>query len=206
MGWSALYFGQAIPAVTAAVQDGMPHKDNPITISNGPNEVSIMQRLASALAALFLSAVSLSALAQPEYVRIDMSIDINKPAAEVWSKVGGYCDIAEWAGLACEVTSGDGGMGTVRDLLGGRIIEIMVAQTELSYGYTQPTVEGQYYILYHGFMEARPVTATTSKMFYTLVYDVSNLADQAAKDTDMARRRGTFENALAKMKEIAEAP
>jgi hypothetical protein len=165
-----------------------------------------MQRLTGAIAALFLSVISASALTQPEYVRIDLSIDINKPAAEVWSKVGGYCDIAEWAGLACEVTSGDGGMGTVRDLLGGRIIEIMIAETELSYGYTQPVVEGQFYNLYHGFMEARPVSPTTSQMRYTLVYDVSNLADQAAKDADMARRRGTFENALAKMKEIAEAP
>jgi len=165
-----------------------------------------MQRIAGAFAALFLSALSFSALAQPEYVRIELAIDINKPAAEVWSKVGDYCDIAEWAGLACVVTSGDGGMGTVRDLAGGRILEILVAQTELSYGYTQPTVEGQFYNLYHGFMEARPLTDATSRMHYTLVYDVSNLADQAAKDADMARRRGTFENALAKMKEIAEAP
>lgn len=165
-----------------------------------------MQRIAGVFAALFLSALSFSALAQPEYVRIDMSIDINKPAAEVWSKVGGYCDISEWAGFACEITSGDGGMGTVRALLGGRIIEILVAQTELSYGYTQPAVEGRFYDLYHGFMEARPVTDSTSTMHYTLVYDISNLADQAAKDADMARRRGTFENALAKMKEIAEAP
>jgi hypothetical protein len=165
-----------------------------------------MQRRTGFFATLLFSVFALPAFAQPEYVRIEMSIDINKPAAEVWSKVGGYCDIAEWAGLACEVTSGDGGMGTVRDLLGGRIIEIMVAQTELSYGYTQPVVEGQFYNLYHGFMEARPVTDTTSSMHYTLVYDVSNLADQAAKDADMARRRGTFENALAKMKEIAEAP
>ena len=165
-----------------------------------------MQRLTGAIAALFLSFISASALAQPEYVRIDMAIDINKPAAEVWSKVGGYCDISEWAGFACEITSGDGGMGTVRSLLGGRILEILIAETELSYGYTQPVAEGQFYNLYHGFMEARPVTDTSSQMRYTLVYDVSNLADQAAKDADMARRRGTFENALAKMKEIAEAP
>lgn len=165
-----------------------------------------MQRIAGAFAALFLSVLSCSALAQPEYVRIELSIDINKPAAEVWSKVGEYCDIQEWAGFACEVTSGDGGMGTVRSLAGGRILEILVAQTELSYGYTQPAVEGQFYNLYHGFMEARPVSDTSSKMLYTLVYDVSNLPDQAAKDADMARRRGTFENALAKMKEIAEAP
>ena len=95
-------------------------------------------------------------------------------------------------------------MGTVRVLAGGRVTEILVAQTELSYGYTQPVREGQYYILYHGFMEARPVTATTSKMLYTLTYDVSNLADQAAKDADIARRKGMFETALKNMKALAE--
>ena len=96
-------------------------------------------------------------------------------------------------------------MGSVRALLGGRIIEIMVAQTELSYGYTQPAVEGQFYNLYHGFMEARPVTDTTSKMLYTLTYDVSNLSDQAEKDADIERRRGMFTNALGGMKQLAEA-
>jgi hypothetical protein len=34
--------------------------------------------------------------------------------------------------------------------------------------------------------------------------DVSNLADQAAKDADVTRRRATFERALTSMKEIAE--
>jgi hypothetical protein len=161
-----------------------------------------MKRLSGALCALLCSG---SLLAAPEYVTIPMEIDINKPAAEVWAKVGGWCDIAEWAKLECQMTSGDGGMGSVRSLAGGRINEIMVAQTELSYGYTQPVVEGQYYNLYHGFMEARPVSATTSKMLYTLVLDVSNLADQAAKDADVARRRTQFENSLKNMKQIAEA-
>jgi hypothetical protein len=157
------------------------------------------------LGALLFGAFGHTAVAaEPEYVSIEMEIDINKPAAEVWAKVGDYCDIAEWLNFDCTITSGDGGMGTVRSLAGGRILEILVAQTELSYGYTQPVVEGQFYNLYHGFMEARPVTATTSKMLYTLVYDVSNLADQAAKDADMARRRGAFENALQNMKNIAE--
>jgi len=141
---------------------------------------------------------------EPEYVRIAMEIDIDRPAAEVWEKVGGYCDISVWAnGLACEITSGDGGMGTVRSLFGGRIIEVLVAQTDLSYGYAQPAGDG-FYDLYHGFMEAKPVTATTSKMLYTLMYDVSNLADQAAKDADMARRRTQFEGLLANMKALAE--
>jgi hypothetical protein len=85
-------------------------------------------------------------------------------------------------------------------------VEILIAQTELSYGYTQPVNPNQFYILYHGFLEARPVSATSSRILYTLTYDVSNLADQAAKDADMARRRGMFEGALARMKEIAEAP
>lgn len=158
-----------------------------------------------AIFAAGLAATSLAS-AQAEYATVNLEIDINKPAAEVWAKVGDYCAIEEWAGLDCEVTSGDGGFGTVRELFGGRIIEILVAQTELSYGYTQPAVEGQFYNLYHGFMEARPTGPNSTKMLYSLVWDQSNLPDQAAKDADIARRSGTFVNALQKMKEISEAP
>jgi hypothetical protein len=147
---------------------------------------------------------SIALAAEPEYVTIKLEIDIAKPAAEVWAKVGDYCDIGEWAGLECVITSGDGGIGTVRVLGGGRATEIMVAQTGLSYGYTQPPVEGQFYNVYHGFMEARPVSATTSKMFYTLMLDVSNL-DTAAKEEDLTRRRTLFERMLTNIKGIAEA-
>jgi hypothetical protein len=164
--------------------------------------MSVTHKFAIATAALL---VSTGAFAEPEYVRIDMAIDVARPAAEVWAKVGGYCDIAVWAnGLDCEITSGDGGMGTVRALAGGRVLEILIAQTDLSYGYAQPAVEGRFYDLYHGFMEAKPVTATTSQILYTLMYDVSNLADQAAKDADIARRRQQFEGLLANMKALAE--
>lgn len=147
-----------------------------------------------------------SVLAQePEYVTIELAIDIDRSAQEVWERVGGYCDITEWLNVDCEITSGDGDMGTVRVLAGGRVIEILVAQTELSYGYTQPAVEGQFYNLYHGFMEARPVSDTSSQMLYTLVYDISDKADQAERDADIARRRGMFETALQNMKDLAEA-
>lgn len=165
-----------------------------------------MKAIRQTLGSLLLAGLAAPAFAAPEYVTIAMEIDVNKPAAEVWSKVGEYCDIAEWLKLDCKITSGDGGMGTVRSLAGGRITEILVAKTELSYGYTQPAVEGQFYNLYHGFMEARPVSATTSKILYTLVLDVSDKADQAAKDADVARRRASFETALKNMKAIAEAP
>jgi hypothetical protein len=159
-----------------------------------------------ALLAFAAAAFAPAALAEPEYTTIKLEIDIAKPAKEVWAKVGGYCDISKWLdNVDCVITSGDGGMGTVRVLAGGRVTEILVAQTELSYGYTQPAREGQFYNLYHGFMEARPATDRTSKMLYTLVYDVSDKADQAAKDADIARRRGMFEGALKNMKTLAEA-
>jgi hypothetical protein len=106
----------------------------------------------------------------------------------------------------CVITSGDGGIGTVRVLAGGRVTEILVAKTDLSYGYTQPVREGQFYNLYHGFMEAKPVTAQSSKMIYTLVYDLSDKATQAEKDADIAQRRTRFEAALQAMKALAEAP
>jgi hypothetical protein len=157
-----------------------------------------------ALLALGAMTFASAALAEPEYVTIKMEIDIARPAAEVWAKVGGYCDISKWLEVDCAVTSGDGGMGTVRVLAGGRVIEILVAQTDLSYGYTQPAPEAQFYNLYHGFMEAKPVSATASKMLYTLVYDVSDKADRAAKDADIARRRTMFETALNNMKRLAE--
>jgi len=164
-----------------------------------------MRRFLTASIALGALAWAAAAPAQPEYVTIEMGIDIAKPADEVWSKVGGYCDIAEWLSVDCTITSGDGEMGTVRVLAGGRVIEILVAMTDLSYGYTQPVNEGQFYNLYHGFMEAKPVTQSTSRMVYTLVYDISDKADQAAKDADIARRRGMFEGALENMKALAEA-
>ncbi len=148
-----------------------------------------MKPLRSALLAFGVAALAATATAaEPEYTTIKLEIDIAKPAKEVWAKVGGYCDISKWLNnVDCMITSGDGGMGTVRVLAGGRVTEILVAQTELSYGYTQPVREGQFYNLYHGFMEARPVTATSSKMLYTLMYDVSNLADQGSE----GRRRCT---------------
>ncbi|MDO9476384.1 MAG: SRPBCC family protein [Pseudohongiella sp.] len=147
--------------------------------------------------------LSTTALAQ-EYVTIKMEVDVARSAEQTWAAVGDYCEISEWLGIDCAITSGDGGIGTVRVLASGRITEVMVAQTPLSYGYTQPAVEGQFYNLYHGFMEARPVDANSSKLIYTLMLDVSNLADQAAKDADVTRRRATFERALGNMKAMAE--
>jgi len=142
----------------------------------------------------------------PQYMTIKMEIDVAKPAAVVWARVGGYCDISKWLDVDCVIKSGDGGIGTVRLLRGGQVTEILVGKTDLSYGYTQPVREGQFYNLYHGFVEARPVTARTSKLLYTLMYDISDKPDQAARQADVAQRRARFEGARKKMKELSEAP
>lgn len=164
-----------------------------------------MQHTSTALLALCALASTTVLAAEPEYKTIEMSIDVAKPAKDVWAKVGGYCDIATWLKVDCKITSGNGGMGTVRALANGRVTEILVAKTDLSYGYTQPAVEGRFYNLYHGFLEAKPVTDKTSKLLYTLMLDESDKPDQAAKDADVANRRMRFEAALQTMKEIAEA-
>lgn len=166
-----------------------------------------MQRhLILMLIGIFSSAANALA-ADPQYTTIKMEIDVAKPAAAVWAKVGGYCDITKWLDVTdCVIKSGDGGIGTVRLLRGGQVTEILVAKTDLSYGYTQPVREGQFYNLYHGFVEAKPVTAQTSKLLYTLMYDTSDKADQAAKQANMAQRRTRFEGALKAMKKLAEAP
>jgi hypothetical protein len=133
-----------------------------------------------------------------------MEVAINKPATEVWAKIGQYCDISKWLNLDCKIVSGDGGVGTVRALANGRVLEILVGKTDLSYGYTQPVKEGTFYNLYHGFMEAKPVSPRASKIVYTLIYDVADKPDEAAKQADLTQRRSRFEAALQKMKELAE--
>lgn len=142
-------------------------------------------------------------VANPTYVSIPMEITVNKPVKEMWARIGKYCDISEWLTVApgCKITSGaDGEVGAVRTVGS----EILVGKTELSYVYTQPARDGRPYNLYHGTLEARPLTANTSKIVYTLMYDNSMLADDAARTADIERRRTLFMGAMNNMKILAE--
>lgn len=141
------------------------------------------------------------AVANPTYTSIVLETTVNRPAAEVWKRVGKYCDIGEWLQIPCTITSGkDGEVGAVRSVVN----EVLVGKTELSYTYTQPVREGRPYNLYHGTLEARPVTATTSKLVYTLMWDNSMLPDDAAREKDKLTRTTQFTRALANMKTLAE--
>jgi hypothetical protein len=157
--------------------------------------------LAAAQAPATSAAPSGIVVANPTYVSIPLEIAVNRPAAEVWKRIGKYCDIGEWFQIPCTITAGkDGEFGAVRSVAN----EVLVGKTELSYTYTQPVREGRPYNLYHGTLEARPVTATTSKLVYTLVYDNSMLADDEARTKDRAQRTAQFTRALENMKTLAE--
>ena len=139
----------------------------------------------------------------PNYVSLHLEIDVSRPAADVWKRVGKYCDIGEWFQVAagCKILSGtDGEVGAVRSIAN----EVLVGKTELSYTYTQPVRAGRPYTLYHGTLEARPVTATASKLLYTLMWDNSMLTDEAAREKDKGSRTATFTRALQNMKTLAE--
>ena len=141
------------------------------------------------------------AVAAPTYVSIPLEIAVNRPAADVWKRVGKFCDIGEWLQIPCTITSGkDGEYGAVRSVAG----EVLVGKTELSYTYTQTVRNDRPYNLYHGTLEARPVTPTTSKLVYTIFFDNSGLADDAAREADKGRRVATFTRALENMKTLAE--
>jgi hypothetical protein len=140
-------------------------------------------------------------VANPTYISIPMEIAVDRAAAEVWKRVGNFCDIGEWFRIPCKMLSGqEGEFGSVRSV--GN--EVMVGKTELSYTYTQTVRAGRPYNLYHGTLEARPVTATTSKLVYTLIYDNSMLADDGAREKDKAQKTATFTRALQNMKILAE--
>jgi hypothetical protein len=143
-------------------------------------------------------------VASPTYTSIAMEITVNRPAAEVWKRVGKYCDVSEWLQVpaGCKILSGkDGEFGAVRSVGNG---EVLVGRTELSYTYAQTPKEGTPFNLYHGTVETRPLTATTSKIVYTLFFDNSMLPDEAARTADREARRARFTQALANMKTLAE--
>jgi hypothetical protein len=139
----------------------------------------------------------------PTYATVNLEITVNKPVAEVWKRIGAYCGIAEWAQIpgGCKMLSGkEGDVGAVRSVAN----EIMVAKTEYSYTYTQPVRAGRPYDMYHGTLEARAASPTTTKLYYTLMYDNSMMPDDAAREKNRLGRAATFTRFLENMKTLAE--
>jgi hypothetical protein len=99
------------------------------------------------------------------------------------------------------ITSGvDGEYGVVRNI--GK--EVLVGKTKYSYTYAQQMHTTGFYLLYHGTIEARPVTPKTSTLYWTLVYDNSNLPDETARNKDVAARRTHFLAMMQNVKILSE--
>ena len=108
-------------------------------------------------------------------------------------------DIGEWMRIPCTITAGKDEKSAPSDRSSTKCLARPSCRT-----YTQPVREGRPYDLCHGTLEARPVTATTSKLVYTLMFDNSMLADDAARERNKAQRTATFTTALENMKTLAE--
>jgi hypothetical protein len=148
------------------------------------------------------AAFSLAGAAQAagDYVSIVQETPINVPAETAWAKVKGYCDIGAWLKTTCEITSGkDGELGAVRKIA-NRIEEVIVAVTPMSYTYADVDTK----ILYHGTVEIRPVSKTSSKLVYSLFFDQTSVPAEQ-REANKTRRQQMFAGIMATMKGMAEA-
>lgn len=148
-------------------------------------------------------ALALPAAAADFHV-IHHELDVARPAEAAWATVGDYCVIKDWFKLdSCTYTTPARGVGSIRRL-NGAIDEVMVGQTPLSYSYYQ-TAGNMAANAYHGTMEIRPTGPSTSRIFYTLVYDQQPLADDAARAATRTRLEARFKAAVDTMKTMIEA-
>lgn len=107
--------------------------------------------------ALSFSLAASSGSIELSYISVQTIFEVL--SADVWKRVGKYCDIAEWLQIpaGCKVLSGvEGEVGSVRSVAN----EVLVGKTELSYTYTQTVRAGRPYNFYHGTLEARPTPST----------------------------------------------
>ena len=87
-----------------------------------------------------LRAAALIALAPTAALAVEVSesVILPGPPEEVWSRIGGFCAIAEWheAVASCEVEERDG--ATIRTLAlegGGTLVEERLSEGATAYGY-----------------------------------------------------------------------
>jgi len=138
-----------------------------------------------------------------DYVVIQRQVNVNRPAAAVWKRVGDYCAIAEWLKVTCDYASGSGEIGSVRRINGANL-EPMVAKTEFSYTYWQ-TAGNMAPMGYHGTLAVEQDGADKSKLVYTLFYDQAAMASDATRASERERLTSRFQAALDTMKTLAEA-
>lgn len=160
--------------------------------------------LIPALVAGLLVSAATSAQAA-DYVTIRKAVEVDAPADAVWARVGGYCAIAEWMKTSCAYVVGSGGIGTLRKILNGAVLEAMVGASPRSYTYWQ--AQGNMAVAsYHGTLAAEPLGPGRTRLTYTLFYDQAAFPSEAARKAQHDRLDGRFQGFLEVMKAMAEAP
>jgi hypothetical protein len=139
----------------------------------------------------------------PDYAVIQLQVQVNRPAGQVWKKVGeNYCAIAEWLKVTCHYATGSGDVGTVR-VINDTTLEPMVAKTALSYTYSQSAGTMALYS-YHGTVAVEPDGKDQSTIHYTLFYNQAALPSDAERTSQHARLTARFQGALDAMKTMVE--
>ena len=159
---------------------------------------------AAAVLALGFGAAQAQTPQPADWVTLNFTASINKPADIAWERVGGndWCAIAKFLDIkSCEVVSGKGELGSIRTI-NGTIVENVVARTKYSYTYAQPFTP----IFYHGTMEVVPLTANTSRLVYSLIWNQAAVGDAAAQTAAREGRRTRFQAAVDKMAAAVNAP
>ena len=165
--------------------------------------------LLAALAAVLATAASAQTPQPADWTTLSFSADLNKGADAAWERVGGndLCAIAKYLDVqGCTPVSGKGELGSVRQITpaGGAapVIENIVSRSKYSYTYAQPFTP----IFYHGTMSVEPVSATRSRLVYTLIWNQTAVGDAAAQAAAKASRQQRFQAAVDKMAAAANAP
>ncbi len=138
-----------------------------------------------------------------DYVTIRQEVIVDRPLAQTWARIGGFCAIGEWLKVGCELVSGNGDVGSVRRL-NGATIEAMVARTATSYTYWQ-SMGAMSATAYHGTLAAEAVASGRTRLTYTLFYDQAALADDGVRASERARLDTRFAGPLNEMKRLLEA-
>jgi hypothetical protein len=160
--------------------------------------------LIAALAAGMLTSAA-NTVRAADYVTIRKEVEVDAPADAVWARVGGYCAIADWMKTTCEYVSGAGGVGTVRRILNGTVLEAMVAQTPRSYTYWQ-TQGNMAVAAYHGTLAAEPLERGRTRLIYILFYDQAAFPSDEVRKAQHERLEGRFQGFLEVMKAMTERP
>lgn len=164
--------------------------------------------MTAALLALGAGAAQAQTPQPADWTVLTMTADTNKPAAVTWDRIGGH----DWCGIlkyldrlkGCTINSGKGEVGSLRTVMVGTTatVEMAVARTPLSYTYAQPFTP----IFYHGTMAVEPVDATHSRIVYTLMWNQTPVGDAKAQADARAARQKSFQAAVDKMAQDANAP